>query len=655
MMASRVPKNGDDAKVRVVVRVRPYLDVELRSDDELVPCAEILKSWDGEDMLRISDKKTSRTESYKLDACYDEKESIATIFAAEVEPILPTIFRGFNATIFAYGATGSGKTHTMEGGVNQPGLMPLALERIVEMAEVRGSKVEVSFFEVYMDRCYDLLEPKEADITVLDDGHGRIQLRGLAQVQIDNIEDFHDLFQDGCTRRRSGHTGLNDVSSRSHSILSVIVTSNDMDNPNTEFCGKLNLIDLAGNENNRRSGNEGVRLAESTAINQSLFVLSNVINALNANEQWVPYRDCKLTRILQDSLGGTSRAVMVACLNPGNYQENSATLSMAARSRQVVNRLRFDHEEEARKEKMDMEAKLKAWRESKCKTSAKATTIRPSPLCLKNPLTPAPSRLCFFQSSPERTIAGKTIPMSGPSYETPLAQMKMNVDASYQANRDPGPNVTIRQQFSSSIFSGADEEKENNFEAMFPPLSSVVGSPPLSTRLKNLCQRMRALSPLPSNLSRLPEHEETACHSKCKKLSNFSTPNQVATCESSSPLQLSKAVLSDTITPSRQSVSLLDSVCHTGTPFERFSKGNPTLQRTLVKDYLELLNTADKDELLQLKGIGPKRAAEIMRLRENSPEPLKHFDDLQKIGLSERQAHAIFNTNVVRQVVYPPA
>jgi hypothetical protein len=140
--------------------------------------------------------------------------------------------------------------------------------------------------------------------------------------------------------------------------------------------------------------------------------------------------------------------------NPGNYQENSATLSMAARSRQVVNRLHFDHEEEARKEKMDMEAKLKAWRESKCKTSGKATTIRPSPLCLKNPLTPAPSRLCFYQSSPERTIAGKTIPMSGPSYETPLAQMKTNVDASYQANKDPGPNVTIRQQFSSSIFSG---------------------------------------------------------------------------------------------------------------------------------------------------------------------------------------------------------
>jgi hypothetical protein len=126
---------------------------------------------------------------------------------------------------------------------------------------------------------------------------------------------------------------------------------------------------------------------------------------------------------------------------------------------------------------------------------------------------------------------------------------------------------------------GADEEKENNFEAMFPPLSSVVGSPPLSARLKNLCQRMRALSPLPSNLSRLPEHEETACHSKCKTLSNFSTPNQVATCASSSPLQLSEGVPSHTITPS-QSVSLFDSVCHTGTPFERFSKGNPTLQVT---------------------------------------------------------------------------
>lgn len=193
-----------------------------------------------------------------------------------------------------------------------------------------------------MDRCYDLLEVKAKEISVLDDKDGQVHLRGLSQVPINTMSEFQEVFSCGVQRRKVAHTGLNDVSSRSHGVL-VISVSTSEGNGNS-LCGKLNLIDLAGyfytqigimdlidnfpriygytdvfmihagNEDNRRSCNEGIRLQESAKIGQSLFALSNVIYALNNNKPRIPYRESKLTRILQDSLGGTSRALMVACL-----------------------------------------------------------------------------------------------------------------------------------------------------------------------------------------------------------------------------------------------------------------------------------------------------------------------------------------------------
>ncbi|EFJ24387.1 hypothetical protein SELMODRAFT_415028 [Selaginella moellendorffii] len=365
---ARVARNAPSSRIRVICRIRPFLSAEEGENS----CLGISRDNDTESSsLHIKNEITGRRETYKLDFCYGAEDHISYIFKMEMEPIVPILFRGCNATVFVYGATGSGKTHTMQG-VGKDGLIPLTMAAILSIANAVEATVNVSYCEIYMDRCYDLLEPKRMEVSVMDDIHGHIQLRGLSQVLVKDIEEFQAVYLKGCSGRKTGQTELNDVSSRSHAILTVSVTTGNLDNIEKMAVGKLNLIDLAGNEDNRRSGNEGVRLAESSRINQSLFALSNVICALNSKETRIPYRDSKLTRILQDSLGGTSCAIMIACLNPGSYQEAIHTLNLAAKSRQIVNKFAEDNPHE----KVDMEVKLKAWREERSKNCAKSPASR---------------------------------------------------------------------------------------------------------------------------------------------------------------------------------------------------------------------------------------------------------------------------------------
>lgn len=256
---------------------------------------------------------------YSFDRVFGTRSTQSEIFQ-ETRAILEQINKGYNATIFCYGNTGAGKTYTMVGTKESPGLIYNLIGELLKVKEFC-----ISYFEIYNEKIYDLLEPKELCLRELN---GTIILPNAYSKRIRDIKEFEEIFTQGTKNRTTGETKLNKNSSRSHSILRVVVGE----------C-KLHLIDLAGSENNRKTGNEGVRLAESSNINRSLFVLGKVVNSIIKKECRVPYRDSKLTRLLQDSLGGTSICYIIANVvnNQEYYAETLSTLNFASKSRNIVN------------------------------------------------------------------------------------------------------------------------------------------------------------------------------------------------------------------------------------------------------------------------------------------------------------------------------
>ncbi|KAL6133235.1 hypothetical protein ACLB2K_065472 [Fragaria x ananassa] len=610
------------SKVRVIVRVRPFLPHEIAAlNGDPTPCASVLElesqTYTEDVVVHLKDKETSRKECYRLDSFFSEEDNnVARIFYREVSPLIPRIFQGFNSTVFAYGATGSGKTYTMQGTDEMLGLMPLAMSTILSMCQCTGGTAEISYYEVYMDRCYDLLEVKSQEISVLDDKDGRIHLMGLSRVPIKSMQEFYEALSCGIQRRKTAHTGLNDVSSRSHGVLVISVSTPCEDVRGTVVTGKLNLIDLAGiftwksnlidlagNEDNRRTCNEGIRIQESAKINQSLFSLSNVIYALNNNLSRVPYRESKLTRILQDSLGGMSQALMVACLNPGEYQESVHTVSLAARSRHITNLVPSAHKQETPKVKVDMEAKLHSWLESKGKTKS-AQRVQPSssPFLGKPPLSSTKKFNINLSSlkklntnrrdGKERTI---TTAVRNLFNEGPVDNY---LESLLNAAKDKGD---AEAGGSTSLPGESSNHDENP--------TSFVNSSPFGERNSTLKSPFRkVLSPVNTNIKPFDALET----------------NEPRTPKTPFP------------------VNCMDNrFQNLGTPLEKFTTCRSQVKNYLVQEYVDFLNTANREELLEIKGIGGKYADYILELRETSP--LQSLNDLEKVGLSSKQIHNLFN------------
>uniref|UniRef100_A0A670JBY6 Kinesin-like protein n=1 Tax=Podarcis muralis TaxID=64176 RepID=A0A670JBY6_PODMU len=336
--AQRTPSNAP-ARVRVCVRLRPSVGT---GEGKEAPCVRGVDSCSLE-ILNV--RNNMETMKYKFDAYYSATATQYDVYMGSVQPILHHLLEGQNASILAYGPTGAGKTYTMLGSPEQPGVIPRAVQNLLQMTrdasgDQRKYSVSMSYLEIYQEKVLDLLEPSLRDLPIREDQNHHILVPGLTEREITSFSDFEKHFLPASSNRTVASTQLNNRSSRSHAVLLVYVSQTRGWPPYAQRAAKLCLIDLAGSEDNRRTGNRGVRLKESGAINTSLFVLSKVVDALNKGLPRVPYRDSKLTRLLQDSLGGSAHSLIIANIAPERkyYFETLTSLNFAAKSKQVVNK-----------------------------------------------------------------------------------------------------------------------------------------------------------------------------------------------------------------------------------------------------------------------------------------------------------------------------
>ncbi|KAI4256564.1 MAG: hypothetical protein L6R42_006144, partial [Xanthoria sp. 1 TBL-2021] len=295
--------------------------------------------------------------TYHFDKVFSPAADQAMVFDDVVTPLLDEMLQGYNCTIFAYGQTGTGKTYTMSGDMSETlgilsdaaGVIPRVLHSLFTKLEAdeAESSVKCSFIELYNEELRDLVAVDDTTkLKIYDDaqkkGHGATLVQGMEESYIKSAGAGIKLLQDGSHKRQVAATKCNDLSSRSHTVFTITVYIKRTAENGEDFisAGKLNLVDLAGSENIQRSGAENKRAAEAGLINKSLLTLGRVINALVERGSHIPYRESKLTRLLQDSLGGRTKTCIIATVSPAksNLEETISTLDYAFRAKNIRNK-----------------------------------------------------------------------------------------------------------------------------------------------------------------------------------------------------------------------------------------------------------------------------------------------------------------------------
>ncbi|KAB0359371.1 hypothetical protein FD754_003527 [Muntiacus muntjak] len=293
---------------------------------------------------------------FTFDGAYYMDHFTEQIYNEIAYPLVEGVTEGYNGTIFAYGQTGSGKSFTMQGLPDPAchrGIIPRAFEHVfesVQCAENTKFLVRASYLEIYNEDVRDLLgADAKQKLELKEHPEKGVYVKGLSMHTVHSVAQCERIMEAGWKNRAVGYTLMNKDSSRSHSIFTISIEIYAMDERGKDHlrAGKLNLVDLAGSERQSKTGATGERLKEATKINLSLSALGNVISALvDGRCRHIPYRDSKLTRLLQDSLGGNTRTLMLACLSPAdsNYDETLSTLRYANRAKNIRNKPRINED-----------------------------------------------------------------------------------------------------------------------------------------------------------------------------------------------------------------------------------------------------------------------------------------------------------------------
>ena len=363
-------------KIRVFVRTRPFLHTEKARKDKMVI------SFPDEMTVAVNDEKTLKEKKeYLFDTTFPADSAQERVFD-ECKHLIQSAVDGFNVCIFAYGQTGSGKTFTLGGSPDNPGVAPRSMSelfQIVEVMPLTTYSISCYMVELYNDKLNDLLrgvtssvpeeqlspegdapmnakdaisqalakeaakdkekEGKAPRLDIKKDQKGTVTIPGVNIVRVASLAELSEVYLTGQSKRNVRMTKMNDASSRSHLVFSILIETTNTETKQTA-CGKLSIVDLAGSERLAKTGVEDpAAIAEAQNINLSLTALGNVISALSSGQKHVPYRDNKLTMLMSDSLGGNAKTLMFVNISPANYntEETISSLNYASRVKLIKN------------------------------------------------------------------------------------------------------------------------------------------------------------------------------------------------------------------------------------------------------------------------------------------------------------------------------
>lgn len=350
------PQNSGN--VSVMCRFRPLNDKEKIQSKDI--CVDFL------DSQQLNLRSCAENNSYKFsfDRVFDVNSTQQQVYLDSAKPIVDSVLEGFNGTIFAYGQTSSGKTHTMQGIIDDPeaeGIIPRMIRNvfshIMNSSEDIEFTVKVSMIEIYMEKIRDLIDTNRTNLNIREDRAKGLYIEDLSEHYVGGEAEVLELMKVGSENRAIAATNMNEHSSRSHSIFIMTIHQNNVKDLVAKT-GKLYLVDLAGSEKISKTGATGSVLDEAKMINRSLTTLGMVINNLtDGKSQHIPYRESKLTRVLSESLGGNAKTCLVITCSPSSYNESEtlSTLRFGLRAKKIKNKPKINKEVTVAELKIEIE------------------------------------------------------------------------------------------------------------------------------------------------------------------------------------------------------------------------------------------------------------------------------------------------------------